>query len=53
MTLIDMAPYHSNLFILARLYHHGEPLYCRDDDGREEYAYTRVLVEKRQGIQIA
>lgn len=53
MTLIDMAPYHSNLFILVKLYHRGEPLYFEDDDGCEQEAYTRVLVEKRQGIQIA
>lgn len=51
MTLINMEHFHSNMFIPVMLYHRGEPLWC-DEDCTEE-AYTRVLVEKRQGIQIA
>jgi hypothetical protein len=31
MTLINMDHYHSNMFILARLYYRGEPLYCDED----------------------
>jgi hypothetical protein len=51
MTLINMEHFHSNMFVLARLYHHDEPLWCDEECTVE--AYVSVVVEKRQGIQIA